>query len=339
MSDAVVCRDRHLDRQIVIKWLKHDTDSHRLVDELAALQEIRSKHVVRIYDVIKNAASGICAIVEEYLPGHDLFSTPPPSSVDKLFKILYSIAEGIADIHAHGRIHRDIKPNNMKFDAEGCLKIFDFGLSRLEATRPTTPDVVVTPGFGAPELFVWGRSGKIEFTQAVDVFAFGATALFLAVGDLPAQLRQLPPHLPASGADFGLAPQGLPSETVQLLNACLEAVPANRPRMSEIRDAFARHLLIDRHRALLVFQGTPYTLDSTNRTVNFSAQGLGGLRIRYDGKRFVLSNVSGYVSVNNMKVADGQTIIGSCVIILGGPDKGMGRVFITLDVAHPEVTL
>jgi serine/threonine-protein kinase len=182
MSDAVICKDRHLDRLVVIKSLKKDAEPQRLLDELAALQEIRSKHVVQVYDVIRDGSGTICAIVEEFVPGDDLFSTPTPTSADDLIKALYPIAEGIADIHSHHLVHRDIKPNNMKFDAEFCLKIFDFGLSRLEGAGATTTDVVVTPGVGAPELFVAGPSGKVEFSQAIDVYAFGATALFLPLG-------------------------------------------------------------------------------------------------------------------------------------------------------------
>jgi serine/threonine-protein kinase len=227
----------------------------------------------------------------------------------------------------------------MKFDDESCLKIFDFGSSRLEGAEATTANIVVTPGFGAPELFVAGPAGKIDFSQAIDVYAFGATALFFAFGDLPADLKQLPPNLPAAAADFSLATQGLPDDIVTLLNACLEAMPANRPSMAEIRDALARQLLTDRHRALLVSGGESYILDSSNRVVNLSAQGLGALRISYDGQRFVVSNVSGHVSVNNMMVVDDNTIAGSCVIILDHFERGMRRVFITFDVAHPEVTL
>ena len=339
MSDAVICRDQHLDRLVVIKSLKQDTDPERLLDELAALQGIRSKHVVQIYDVIKNSADAIHGIVEEYLPGVDLCLVAASLSLIDLLKTLYQIAEGISDIHGHGLIHRDIKPNNMKFDDEGCLKIFDFGLSRLENAGATTTNVVVSPGFGAPELYVAGPSGKVEFTQAVDVYAFGGTAMYLAMGDLPPDLQQLPPNLPANGADFAVAADGLPGEISSLLNACLESIPANRPSMAKIRDALAKHLLKDRHRALLVSEGQRYVLDSSNRVVRLGAQGLGGLRIRYDGQRFITNEISGYVSVNNMRITDDHEIVGSCVIILGSPDKGMRRVSITFDVAHPEVTL
>jgi eukaryotic-like serine/threonine-protein kinase len=45
-----------------------------------------------------------------------------------LLRIAFAITSGLSDIRACGHVHRDIKPNNIKFDAERCLKIFDFGL-------------------------------------------------------------------------------------------------------------------------------------------------------------------------------------------------------------------
>src|SRR6185312_10815437 len=103
----------------------------RLLDELAALSAIRSKHVVQVYDVVRAADGSIKAVVEEYLSGDDIEGKPAPKDTRTTLDLLYPIAAGIADIHAHGRVHRDIKPGNMKRDADGCLKIFDFGLAKL----------------------------------------------------------------------------------------------------------------------------------------------------------------------------------------------------------------
>lgn len=128
MSTAIVCQDQHLDRPVLVKSLAPGTDKRRLLDEIQALQIIRSKHVVQIYDLIWNGAGEIVGIVEEFLPGEDLTKVSPPSNELEFLRLAYPIAEGIADIHAHGRVHRDIKRQNMKFDAESCLKIFDFGL-------------------------------------------------------------------------------------------------------------------------------------------------------------------------------------------------------------------
>jgi len=127
MSEALLCRDAHLDRPVVVKTLQDGTDPKRILDELAALQAIRSKHVVQLYDVIRDKAGAVVAIVEEYIPGKDLTKAPKPNTPEELLRLIYPIAEGIADVHAHKRVHRDIKRQNMKYDAEGCLKIFDFG--------------------------------------------------------------------------------------------------------------------------------------------------------------------------------------------------------------------
>jgi serine/threonine-protein kinase len=339
MSDALVYKDSHLDRLVLVKSIKAGVDDRRILDELVALQAIRSKHVVQIYDVIRDENGAIAAIVEEYLPGQDLTEVAPPSGPHEFLKLIYPIAEGIADIHAHGRVHRDIKRQNMKYDSENCLKIFDFGLARIEGANANTIGSVGTPGYMAPELFDTTKGGSISFTRAVDVYAFGATVLALAYGTLPKELRELPPRLPSASADFGALPLGLPADVAQILGRCLEVQPTNRPEMSDIAQTIGRHLLRDRHRALLVSASRSYGLDKDNRIVQLSVIGQGALEIHYDGLQFVLSDVAGAVAVNNLPAINGNVLPGSCVIVLGTADLGPRRTMITVDVSHPEVVL
>jgi serine/threonine-protein kinase len=89
MSDAILCEDTHLDRKVVVKRLKAGVDSSRILDELAALQAIRSKHVVQIFDVLRDHSGGVLGIIEEYVPGDDLTKLKPPSTNDEFLKILY----------------------------------------------------------------------------------------------------------------------------------------------------------------------------------------------------------------------------------------------------------
>jgi serine/threonine protein kinase len=183
MSLAILCTDTHLERKVIIKTLVSGVDPKRILAEISALQAIRSRHVVQIYDVIRDRAGSVIALVEEFIDGDDLTSMAPPTTAEELLEVLYPIAMGIADIHRHGRIHRDIKRQNMKFDGEGCLKIFDFGLAKDETTDPATIGALGTPGYMAPELIV-DDGETATFTTAVDVYAFGATALALARGSL-----------------------------------------------------------------------------------------------------------------------------------------------------------
>lgn len=339
MSDALLCTDTHLDRQVVVKQLKPGMDQKRLIDEVAALSDLRSKHVVQIYDVVRDEKGEILAIVEEFLPGTDLNSLIPVKSADELIKLAYAISCGISDIHAGGRIHRDIKPNNIKFDAENCLKIFDFGLSRLGKSAETQ-GAIGTPGYMAPELCTDDNAEQIAFTAAVDVFAFGATVLKLVLGKLPLCLRREPPQLPCSDADFSKLPIGLPQDLASILSSCFEIEPDDRPEMRHVRDRLELHLLRDRHRATFVSEGTPYVLDKDNRAARVGVKGLGSFEMRYNGFRFELIEVQGFVAVNNVQVVNSSTTIpGACVITLGSQELGPQRRHIPVAVSHPEVVL
>ena len=338
MSEAFVCRDQHLDRLVVVKALAPGTDPGRLLDELSALQDIRSKHVVQIYDVIRDKDGTIEAIIEEFLPGKDLDAIDLPTTTEGFMLLIYPMAEGIADVHGQNRVHRDIKPNNMKYDAECILKLFDFGLSRIDGLDAETLNIIGTRGYMAPELFAKTGGGRVRFTTAVDVFAFGSTALRIATGALPGDLMAIPPRLPSADIDFKNLPFTLPDDVADLLTSCFERDPKARPEMRVVADLLATHLLRDRHRALIVLGGTTYILSAENRVAAISGT-VPPFRIRYDGLRFRLNGVSGHVAINNQQVGDGYEIRGSCVIVLGSPELERRRTSIPVDIAHPEVAL
>ncbi|WP_281966792.1 serine/threonine-protein kinase [Roseovarius nanhaiticus] len=150
MATVFMCRDNVLERPVALKVLPRRFETRRLRDELEALYTIRSKHVVQVFDVCLDSTS--VGIVQEFVDGKDLFSGDvAPQSTNYFLFILWQIASGIADIHKAGLIHRDIKPNNMKIDQEGILKIFDFGLAREDGPAAATVGFVGTVGFSAPE--------------------------------------------------------------------------------------------------------------------------------------------------------------------------------------------
>ena len=190
MGAVQICVDAVLDRRVAIKFVHSATHQRRILDELAALLRMRSKHVVQVYDILRLPGDEL-GIVQEFIDGQDLFESHsvPTRKVD-YYKQLWQIASGLADIHSLNVIHRDIKPNNMKTDPEGVIKIFDFGLAREEGSAASTMGFVGTSGFAAPELYV----GSVKFTSAVDTYAFGATALFLGSGGLPPELVAVPPE-------------------------------------------------------------------------------------------------------------------------------------------------
>lgn len=338
MSTAFKCKDKHLDRHVLVKVLQKGVDQKRILDEVKALSAIRSKHVVQIYDVLKDGSGSVTALVEEFLPGQDLNEVVPITDVGTFLRHVYAIACGLADIHAVGVVHRDIKPNNMKIDAEGCLRIFDFGLSRTDGVNCETIGTIGTLGYIAPELCAPAHH-KVNFTAAVDVFAFGATALKLVRGKLPNDLRTIPPHLPSTGADFTKQTLALPPAIAAIFNHCLSKKPANRPSMEEVRDILGRHLLHGRHKATMIVGEKIHYLDKIGQSVKLSAGSLGSVDVSYNGYDFIATNVVGNVYINNTDIVPPQNLPGACVITLGAPSLGFKRRYITFDVTHPEVVL
>ncbi|CAG0958073.1 partial Serine/threonine-protein kinase PrkC, partial [Anaerolineales bacterium] len=152
-SKVIYCTDNHLDRKVAIKFIQDENEKKLILKELRALLKMRSKHVVQVYDIVKGENDSL-GIVEEFIEGDLLWDSDyPQQSADNYLKTLWQIASGIADIHKAGVIHRDIKPNNMKLDAEGIVKIFDFGLAKQEGLDAKTKGFKGTYGFAAPELF------------------------------------------------------------------------------------------------------------------------------------------------------------------------------------------
>lgn len=333
MGAVIPCQDTVLERKVAIKVIQDTVNRRRMLDELKALLKMRSKHVVQVFDVIQMGHD--LGIVQEFIDGADFFDPAlAPSSTVELYKVLWQIASGISDIHGVGVIHRDIKLNNMKIDSEGVVKIFDFGLARNDGPAASTVGFVGTRGFAAPELY----AASAKFTTAVDTYAFGASALFLATKGLPVDLMTQPPSF--SGASyFTSTPISIAPEIAAILDSCLAENPQDRPEMSVVRDLLARHVLFDRHQALLVFQGKPLYLNAASPSVRLNLPSMGQIQIKYDGLDFRVAALGGDVYVNNRRLAVGDALPGSCVVSLGGPDKGMSRTHVTFDLSNPEIVL
>lgn len=336
MSETVLCEDSNLSRQVVVKSLKAGIEPHRLLDELAALSAIRSRYVVQVYDVLKNANGDIVAFVEEYLPGAALLPCPAGASGIDVLKSLYPICAGISEIHAHNLIHRDLKPDNMKFDANGQLKIFDFGLAKL-STSTGTASLYFTSGYTPPEVFKATPAGTYPYAPPVDVFAFGCVAIWMMNGgNLPAELFHMPPSLPIPGLSFHSLQASVPALIGNLLQACIDPNPSSRPPISAVKAAIADELLRDQHKLLLTYNGKENFVDATNRTANLSWNG-NTISVEYDGIKFTVTGFSGTVMINNSPAQIGQRLTGACVIVFG--QGGGVRASVPCALSHPEVTL
>jgi serine/threonine protein kinase len=334
-----VCNDKFLERKVAIKVMKAKGDTARLRKELNVLCEIKSRHVTQVYDLVASKG-GTLGLVQEFVPGSNLEDYAANNDIPQgeYLKILYQVACGLADIHDHKKVHRDVKPQNLKFDAEGVVKILDFGLSRDLVESDETTKARGTDGFLGPEFF---SSPPIHFSTAADTYAFGVTAWSLGNhADLPPALLECPPQSVTQMPSFSTLGVQIPDEIFAVLDATLDSDPAKRPKMKTVANILERRLLFGRRRAMVSVrsQTKRYDLSEPGNSINVRL-GSDSISITYDGLAFSISNVGGDVYINNARAVAGEELPKSCVVTLGAPPLGPRRMFVAVDTSHPEVIL
>ncbi|MGW3205404.1 protein kinase domain-containing protein [Streptomyces sp. NPDC001135] len=216
--------------------LAHDTNlAQRFVREAQAAQAVRSNGIANVLGAWTEG--GRPWIATEFLAGLTLdqaVDSHGPLDEPALRALATALARTLADIHAAGFIHRDLKPPNIVLTSAGP-RIIDFGIARPEhgLTLTTTGQVPVTPGYGAPEQ-VLGR----RVTPAADVFSLGAVLAYAASG----RRAYGGSHVAAVQYEVvhgeprldGIAPQ-----LQALILPCLAKDPAARPAPPQIADAMA----------------------------------------------------------------------------------------------------
>ena len=171
--------DPVMNRSVAIKSVKAESMTEEQIkhalDEFRHEAEIAGKYahenIVTIYDVISD--DSLDYIVMEYVPGRsvmDYLIAVGPMDVDETLSVVHKCCVGLAYVHYHGVIHRDIKPGNIMYrPADGIAKLTDFSISQNIEDPPVRDTGTIA--YMAPEHFDPDR--RISFLT--DVFAMGST--------------------------------------------------------------------------------------------------------------------------------------------------------------------
>jgi serine/threonine-protein kinase len=185
--------DEQLDRDVAIKVLppgsfSNDSSRRRFRKEALVLAKLNHPHIATAYDF--GTEGGLEFLVTEYIAGETLDSKlshgalPPKLAID----LAIQLAQGLEAAHKENVSHRDLKPGNLRLNADGQLKILDFGLAQLvepdtanalTATRTTQLPEGTLP-YMAPEQL------RAEPTDLrTDIWAAGAVIYEMATGRRP----------------------------------------------------------------------------------------------------------------------------------------------------------
>ncbi len=132
MSVVYEAYDDRLDRTVALKLLRERGGRRRqarLQREAQALARLSHPNVVEVYET--GSHGGRAFLVMERLPGEPLhrWIAAAPRTVQAVVDTFVAAGRGLAAAHAHGLVHRDFKPSNVLVDADGRVRVFDFGLA------------------------------------------------------------------------------------------------------------------------------------------------------------------------------------------------------------------
>jgi len=335
---VIPLEDTYLRRIVLLKAMQDSKHNEQLKNEIFGLSKANSRHVVEIYDVVKNDQDEIEGVIIERLRGRDFseFHAEAAGAPDTYLKVLYQVSVALHDLHSVGIIHRDLKLDNFKESSAGVVKLFDFGISSPDGGYQTRENKG-TLYYAAPELYV----EDAVITPEMDIYAFGVCAWALAQKKLPEALREQPPQ--KSGACPSIATitgLGLHPEIASLIDATLSPDPGKRPSATVISSVFGRHLVHGRHRGLFV-QGRSKVVELSAKqpVATLKIADLGEIQVKYNGLTFQITGVSGSVRINNTPAVSGNLMHDACLLSFGDRTLGSGQQWVTFFSAHPEVVL
>jgi serine/threonine protein kinase len=207
MGMVVSAMHIHLDERVAIKFLLPEALANpeavaRFGREARAAVKIKSEHVARVIDV-GALETGAPYMVMELLRGRDLGQQLRETGALPLalaVEYVLQACEALAEAHAIGIVHRDLKPANlfltMRADGSPCVKVLDFGISKVAAPSGSGSDMGMTrtqsimgsPLYMSPEQMASAR----DVDQRSDVWAIGTVLYELITGRVPFEADTMP---------------------------------------------------------------------------------------------------------------------------------------------------
>jgi len=179
--------DTVLGRPVAVKVLSAQyTDDANFVTrfrrEAQAAARLNHPNLVQVYDT--GSDDGVHYIVMEYVDAKTVADSLSSGHImpDRAVELAEAVCEALAVAHAHGVIHRDVKPANIMVTRNGQVKVTDFGIARVTSNETVAQTAVVlgTASYLSPEQ---AQGGPID--QRSDLYSLGCVLYEMLTGRPP----------------------------------------------------------------------------------------------------------------------------------------------------------
>ncbi len=200
MAEVFEGQDQRLNRKVAVKVLRPDLARDpafqgRFRREAQSAASLNDPNIVAVYDTGEDVLDGggehvmVPYIVMEYVDGHtlrELMSSGRRLLPERSLEIMAGVLNALDYSHAHGIIHRDIKPGNVMLTRNGDVKVMDFGIARAvadsQATMTQGNAVMGTAQYLSPEQ----ARGEVVDARS-DLYSAGCLMYELLTGRPPFQ--------------------------------------------------------------------------------------------------------------------------------------------------------
>jgi beta-lactam-binding protein with PASTA domain/tRNA A-37 threonylcarbamoyl transferase component Bud32 len=248
MANVYLAEDEVLGRRVAIKILndRHAGDDQfveRFRREAKNAASLSHPNIVSIYD--RGEAEGTYYIAMEYLDGRslkELIVARGPAPINLAIDYARQILAAIRFAHRHGIVHRDIKPHNVLVDAEGRLKVTDFGIARAGASQMTEAGSIIgTAQYLSPE-----QAKGAPVDQTSDLYSVGVVLYELLTGVVPfsgeTPVEIAMKHLSTVPVPPSAKRKDVPRDLDLVVMRALAKDPAERYQSAEEMDADLRRV-------------------------------------------------------------------------------------------------
>ncbi len=205
----------------------------KFIDEAKALSNLSHHGIVKVSDFFEE--NNTAYFVMDYIDGpslNDLVERKGALSEARALRYIGQVCEALEYVHAHNRLHLDIKPGNIMIDSHDNAVLIDFGASKQydeENGENTSTLVGRTPGYAPLEQM---GNDVTKFYPATDIYAIGATLYMLITGKRPISASTR-----INGEELAPLPAGTAYNTQKAIGAAMELRTKDRPQtMKEFID-------------------------------------------------------------------------------------------------------
>jgi len=223
-------------KQVAIKtidknYMKDEFSRKKVFQEVYILKKIRHANVIRLLEVFEGPKH--LFIVMEYASGGDLLKYVKKKgrlNENEARVILRQIVFGLGHIHSRGVLHRDIKLDNILLDADGSVKICDFGVSKIITKGDKIKEQCGTPAYIAPEVI--SNEGYDGFF--IDHWSLGVLLYAMLCATIPFKAQNMKELLKVIRTTSVTFPVALSDNAKNLVRGLLTINPHDRLSIPEI---------------------------------------------------------------------------------------------------------